>query len=86
MIFLVKKNKQVLSRQKVGKNRHTKEPTIEIQLVGSFSGASGGTRTRTGIAAQGILSPSCLPFHHQGVPVTKRFANIVSFFERAPKD
>ena len=25
------------------------------------------TRTRTGIAAQGILSPSCLPFHHQSV-------------------
>ena len=28
--------------------------------------ASGGNRTRTDISVQGILSPSCLPFHHQG--------------------
>jgi hypothetical protein len=33
---------------------------------GSLFCASDETRTRTGIAAQGILSPSCLPFHHQG--------------------
>jgi hypothetical protein len=28
--------------------------------------AEGGTRTRTGVAAQRILSPLCLPFHHPG--------------------
>ena len=28
--------------------------------------ASGGNRTRTTLSGQGILSPSCLPFHHQG--------------------
>ncbi len=28
--------------------------------------ASGGNRTRTAFSGQGILSPSCLPFHHQG--------------------
>ena len=27
--------------------------------------ASDGNRTRTDISVQGILSPSCLPFHHQ---------------------
>ena len=31
----------------------------------SYSAAS-GTRTRTTISGQGILSPSCLPFHHRG--------------------
>ena len=35
------------------------------------NGASDGTRTRTGIPAQGILSPSCLPFHHQSQPECK---------------
>ena len=29
-----------------------------------FISARSGTRTRTGVTAQGILSPSCLPFHH----------------------
>ena len=29
-------------------------------------GAASGTRTRTTITGQGILSPSCLPFHHRG--------------------
>ena len=29
--------------------------------------ASDETRTHTDIAVQGILSPSCLPFHHQGI-------------------
>ena len=28
--------------------------------------ARSGTRTRTTITGQGILSPSCLPFHHSG--------------------
>jgi len=28
--------------------------------------ARGGTRTRTALTDQGILSPSCLPFHHPG--------------------
>ena len=28
--------------------------------------AASGTRTRTTIPGQGILSPSCLPFHHRG--------------------
>ena len=32
-----------------------------------FFRASGGTRTRTAVSGQGILSPSCLPFHHQGM-------------------
>ncbi len=31
-------------------------------------GAGGGTRTRTGLTPQGILSPLCLPFHHAGLP------------------
>jgi hypothetical protein len=31
-----------------------------------FIGAEGGTRTRTGLAPQRILSPLCLPFHHPG--------------------
>ena len=43
-----------------------KELTAENQIVSSFQGAPGGNRTRTDLAAQGILSPSCLPFHHQG--------------------
>jgi hypothetical protein len=32
-----------------------------------FIGAEGGTRTRTGLAPQRILSPLCLPFHHPGI-------------------
>ncbi len=32
-------------------------------------GAASGTRTRTAIPGQGILSPSCLPFHHRGIKV-----------------
>ena len=44
-----------------------KELTAENQIVSSFQGAPGGTRTRTAVSGQGILSPSCLPFHHQGV-------------------
>ena len=31
-----------------------------------FTGAGGGTRTRTPKTWQGILSPWCLPFHHSG--------------------
>jgi hypothetical protein len=30
------------------------------------SNAEGRTRTGTGVTAQGILSPLCLPFHHPG--------------------
>ena len=45
------------------------------RLVGKMTGipeeatgsAGGGTRTRTGLSPQGILSPLCLPFHHAGV-------------------
>jgi hypothetical protein len=33
--------------------------------------AEGGTRTRTGVAAQRILSPLCLPFHHPGKMFTE---------------
>ena len=33
--------------------------------------AASGTRTRTAITGQGILSPSCLPFHHRGKPGAK---------------
>ena len=32
----------------------------------TFSDAGGGTRTRTEVTLQGILSPLCLPFHHPG--------------------
>ena len=31
------------------------------------SSAASGTRTRTTLPGQGILSPSCLPFHHHGI-------------------
>ena len=44
-----------------------KELTAENQSVSSFLGAPGGNRTRTAVSGQGILSPSCLPFHHQGM-------------------
>ena len=33
--------------------------------------AASGTRTRTAVTGQGILSPSCLPFHHHGKPSAK---------------
>ena len=36
------------------------------QLLRIAAGAPDETRTRTHLSAQGILSPSCLPFHHQG--------------------
>ncbi len=35
----------------------------------SSAGAGGGTRTRTGIAPQRILSPLRLPFRHTGVRI-----------------
>ena len=50
-----------------------KELTAENQSVSSFQGASGGNRTRTDISVQGILSPSCLPFHHQGSMIECKF-------------
>ena len=36
-------------------------------FLSSTSGAASGTRTRTTVSGQGILSPSCLPFHHRGL-------------------
>ena len=39
---------------------------LENQQLTKSSCASDETRTRTAISGQGILSPSCLPFHHQG--------------------
>lgn len=42
-----------------------------------------GTRTRTDITAQRILSPSCLPFHHPGMPQKKpRLAGLRLLSER----
>ena len=53
------------------KNRRYFQPNPgkNLFLVTLFC-ASDETRTRTGITAQGILSPSCLPFHHQGDDVS----------------
>ena len=39
---------------------------IKNQQLTKSCRASGGNRTRTTLSGQGILSPSCLPFHHQG--------------------
>ena len=52
--------------------RHEKRPDLPV-----FFRASGGNRTRTAFSGQGILSPSCLPFHHQGDGTAK----IVYFFQ-----
>ena len=41
-----------------------KENPRKLFTYKSFFCARSGTRTRTGFSAQGILSPSCLPFHH----------------------
>ena len=51
-----------------------KELIAENQAVSSFLGAPGGNRTRTAVSGQGILSPSCLPFHHQGDGVFRKGA------------
>ena len=45
--------------------------------------AASGTRTRTAITGQGILSPSCLPFHHHGKPLAK-LATIIESRKRFP--
>ena len=37
-----------------------------VSFHGLSKSAGGGTRTRTGLSPQGILSPLCLPFHHAG--------------------
>ena len=44
--------------------------TLRWVVRTDFVGAEGGSRTRTGVAAQRILSPLCLPFHHPGKSVT----------------
>ena len=41
-------------------------------------GAGGGTRTRTGVSSQRILSPLRLPFRHPGVPRTSQVDASVS--------
>ena len=43
------------------------EDTKKDSVKAVFFCAPGGNRTRTAVSGQGILSPSCLPFHHQGV-------------------
>ena len=47
------------------KKRKKAENPVEFPAF-FISRARSGTRTRTNITAQGILSPSCLPFHHLG--------------------
>ena len=47
-------------------------------------GAASGTRTRTAISGQGILSPSCLPFHHRGRSLNK-WSRAGALFERGCK-
>jgi hypothetical protein len=44
---------------------------VRIDLTLLLLCTAGRTRTGTGITTQGILSPSCLPFHHSGI--TGRF-------------
>ena len=44
------------------RNKQKNATAVQLHSLG----ASDETRTRTAISGQGILSPSCLPFHHQG--------------------
>ena len=45
----------------------TFQPDTSRNLLIFSAGTGGGTRTRTGIAPQRILSPLRLPFRHTGV-------------------
>ncbi len=45
-----------------------------------FIGAPDGDRTRTGISAQGILSPSCLPIPTPELPRDKDSKNIFFYY------
>ena len=45
-----------------GMERNSEKASIFNGLID----AEGGTRTRTGVTSQRILSPLCLPFHHPG--------------------
>ena len=40
---------------------------VNSQYYNLYSSTDSGSRTHTGISAQGILSPPCLPFHHVGI-------------------
>jgi hypothetical protein len=40
---------------------------LKTEKMPNPTNAEGGTRTRTGLAPQRILSPLCLPFHHPGI-------------------
>jgi hypothetical protein len=41
--------------------------SLKAEKMRNSIGAEGGTRTRTEVTLQRILSPLCLPFHHPGI-------------------
>ena len=58
---------KVIKNQQFTKSRNASRANCILPYSWPFScRASGGNRTRTTLSGQGILSPSCLPFHHQG--------------------
>ena len=59
-----KEDCKVVTRAVVEKKIATNNTFIALSVAIACLRAQSGTRTRTAISGQRILSPSCLPFHH----------------------
>ena len=59
---------------------------LKISNLQSLFCAPGGNRTRTAVSGQGILSPSCLPFHHQGGSWDCKDRDFLAHFHNSVED
>ena len=56
------------------------EPNPADLMTYKHLDAEGGTRTRTGLSPQRILSPLCLPFHHPGIIAVSSIPDSIVFY------